>query len=395
MARPVTLFTGQWADLPLTTLVEKTSAWGFDGLELACWGDHFEVDKALESDSYVRQKRDLLEQHKLGCWAISNHLVGQCVCDPIDKRHQRILPPRLWGNGDPEGVRQRAAQEMKDTASAAKLFGVDVVNGFTGSDVWAKLYFFPPTSQADIDEGYADFAARWLPILDHYQQNGIKFALEVHPTEIAYDLVTFARALKALNNHLAFGMNFDPSHLIHQFINPVELINEFPDRVFNVHVKDSRIQLTGRNSILGGHLDFGDNRRGWEAACDFLRDVRTGEHCDRPIPNERREPLAGGRIEPLDEAQDRRFAGHVAEHFGERTARNREHHDVSLAVGRIVERRAHHHEHVVAARAQHLREGAAPGPRAHDDEPHDRFLKSIETGTPSRLNLSRSWFSTQ
>ena len=274
MARPVTLFTGQWADLPLTTLVEKTSAWGFDGLELACWGDHFEVDKALESDSYVRQKRDLLEQHKLGCWAISNHLVGQCVCDPIDKRHQRILPPRLWGNGDPEGVRQRAAQEMKDTASAAKLFGVDVVNGFTGSDVWAKLYFFPPTSQADIDEGYADFAARWLPILDHYQQNGIKFALEVHPTEIAYDLVTFARALKALNNHLAFGMNFDPSHLIHQFINPVELINEFPDRVFNVHVKDSRIQLTGRNSILGGHLDFGDNRRGWDFVSPGHGDVK-------------------------------------------------------------------------------------------------------------------------
>ena len=157
MSRPVTLFTGQWADLPLETLAQKVSEWGFDGLELACWGDHFEVDKALESDSYVRAKRDLLEKYGLGCWSISNHLVGQCVCDPIDARHKSILPPYVWGDGDPEGVRQRAAQEMINTAKAAKLFGVDVVNGFTGSSVWAKLYFFPPTSQKDIDAGYADF----------------------------------------------------------------------------------------------------------------------------------------------------------------------------------------------------------------------------------------------
>lgn len=144
MPRPVTLFTGQWADLPLETLAQKVSSWGFDGLELACWGDHFEVDKALSSDGYVRAKRDLLEKYGLGCWAISNHLVGQCVCDPIDERHSRLLPPRLWGDGDPEGVRQRAAQEIIDTGKAAKLFGVDVVNGFTGSSVWSKLYFFPP-----------------------------------------------------------------------------------------------------------------------------------------------------------------------------------------------------------------------------------------------------------
>jgi sugar phosphate isomerase/epimerase len=274
MPRPVTLFTGQWADLPLATLAQKVSTWGFDGLELACWGDHFEVDKALEQDGYVRQKRDLLEQHGLRCFAISNHLVGQCVCDPIDNRHKAILPPRLWGDGDPEGVRQRAAEEMKNTARAAKLFGVDVVNGFTGSSVWAKLYFFPPTSQADIDAGYQDFADRWLPILDLFNENGIKFGLEVHPTEIAYDIITMERALKAVNNHPAFGINFDPSHLIHQFINPVELINAFPDRIFHAHVKDSRVQLTGRNSILASHLDFGDPRRGWDFVSPGHGDVR-------------------------------------------------------------------------------------------------------------------------
>jgi len=274
MPRPVTLFTGQWADLPLTTLAEKVSQWGFDGLELACWGDHFEVDKALSDDGYVRAKKDLLEQHGLGFWAISNHLVGQCVCDPIDERHSRILPPRLYGDGDPEGVRQRCAQEMIDTGKAAKLFGVDVVNGFTGSSVWSKLYFFPPTSQADIDQGYEDFAQRWTPILDSYHADGIKFALEVHPTEIAYDIITFQRAIDAVNGHPAFGANFDPSHLIHQFVDSAMFIREFGDRIFHAHIKDSRVQLNGRNSILSSHLDFGDHRRGWDFVSPGHGDVQ-------------------------------------------------------------------------------------------------------------------------
>jgi sugar phosphate isomerase/epimerase len=274
MSRPVTLFTGQWADLTLEDLAKKASDWGFDGLELACWGDHFEVNKALESDAYVRNKRDLLAKYNLQCFAISTHLVGQCVCDPIDRRHKDILPSRLWGDGDPEGVRQRAAEEVKNTARAAKLFGVDVVNGFTGSAVWSKLYFFPPTSQADIDEGYVDFANRWKPIMDVFAENGIKWGLEVHPTEIAYDIVTARRALDAIDNHPNFGFNFDPSHFIHQLIDPVFFIEEFADRIFHVHVKDSRVQLNGRNSILSSHLDFGDSRRGWDFVSPGRGDVK-------------------------------------------------------------------------------------------------------------------------
>ena len=275
MSRPITLFTGQWADLTLEELAKKASAWGFDGLELACWGDHFEVDKALEDDAYCRNKWDVLEKYGLKCFAISTHLVGQCICDdPIDGRHKSILPSRLWGDGDPEGVRQRCAEEMKNTARAAAKFGVDVVNGFTGSSVWAKLYFFPPTSQADIDAGYQDFAARWLPILEVFQEEGVRYGLEVHPTEIAYDIITARRALDALDNHPRFGFNFDPSHFIHQFINPVFFVEEFGDRIFHVHVKDSRVQLNGRNSILSSHLDFGDPRRGWDFVSPGRGDVQ-------------------------------------------------------------------------------------------------------------------------
>ena len=264
MPRPVTLFTGQWADLPLATLAEMASSWGYDGLELACWGDHFEVDRALSEDAYLREKHDLLAKHDLRCWAISNHLVGQAVSDPIDNRHRSILPERIWADGSPEGVQSRAAQEMIDTAHAAAKLGVDVVNGFTGSPIWHKLYFFPPTSDQDIDAGYQRFADQWTPILDAYAQTNIKFALEVHPTEIAYDIVTFNRALNALDHHPAFGINFDPSHLLWQGLDPIKLIDAFPDRIFHVHAKDASTTHDGTNSILGGHLAFGDHRRAWD-----------------------------------------------------------------------------------------------------------------------------------
>ncbi len=273
MSRPVTLFTGQWADLPLEELAAKVSAWGFDGLELACWGDHFEIDRALSEDGYVQSRHDILEKHGLKCYAISTHLVGQCVCDPIDARHKTILPDYIWQDGDPEGVRQRAAEDVKNAARAAKLMGVDVVNGFTGSSVWHKLYFFPPTSQAEIDAGYVDFAQRWTPIFDVFAENGIKFGLEVHPTEIAYDIITMQRALAAVDHHPAFGINFDPSHLVHQFVDPVAFLYAFPERIFHAHIKDTKVTLDGRSSILSSHLDFGDPRRGWDFVSPGRGDV--------------------------------------------------------------------------------------------------------------------------
>ena len=210
MPRPVTLFTGQWADLPLFDVAPLAKTMGYDGLELACWGDHFNVQQALSDQNYLPGKRALLASHGLACHAISNHLAGQAVCDLIDGRHREILPAHVWGDGDPEGVRGRAAREMQDTARAAARFGVGVVNGFTGSSIWHSLYAFPPTSQAYWQAGFDDFARRWTPILDTFGEVGVNFALEVHPTEIAFDIASAVRALEAVRHHPRFGFNYDP-----------------------------------------------------------------------------------------------------------------------------------------------------------------------------------------
>jgi sugar phosphate isomerase/epimerase len=264
MARPVTLFTGQWADLPVAEMARKTAEFGYDGMELACWGDHFEVDKALADDNYCRQKRELLERHNLQCLAISNHLVGQAVLDVIDERHKAIVPGYVWGNGDPAGVNKRAAEELMNTARAAQKFGVGIVNGFTGSSIWPFLYSFPPVSEKMIEAGFELLAERFNPILDVFGECGVKFALEVHPTEIAFDLYTAERALKALDYREEFGFNFDPSHLHWQGVDPVEFIRAFPDRIYHVHVKDAITTLNGKTGILASHLNFGDARRGWD-----------------------------------------------------------------------------------------------------------------------------------
>jgi sugar phosphate isomerase/epimerase len=277
MARPVTLFTGQWADLPIEALAARCGAWGFDGLELASWGDHFDVAQALSDPGYVRGRRELLERHGLGCWAISNHLVGQAVCDPIDARHEAVLPPEVWGDGDRAGVQARAAERMKDTARAAAQLGVEVVTGFTGSPIWHLLYSWPPNDFAAIDRGYERFAEQWAPIIDVFEAEGVRFALEVHPTEIAYDFVTTRRALAAIGERRGFGINFDPSHLEHQFLDSAAYVAEFGERIVHVHVKDAKRRLDGRSSILGGHLDFGAEGRGWDFVSPGHGDVDFGE----------------------------------------------------------------------------------------------------------------------
>src|SRR5690625_401779 len=305
MARPVTLFTGQWADMSLETLAQKASSWGYDGLELACWGDHFNVQRALEEDDYCEQRKEILAKHDLKVWSISNHLVGQAVCDPVDERHKEILPDHIWGDGDPEGVRQRAADEMKDTARAASKLGVEVVNGFTGSSIWSKMYSFPPNTPGTIEKGYQDFADRWNPVLDVFDDVGVRFGLEVHPTEIAFDISSARLAVEALDGREAFGFNYDPSHFGYQGVDYVQFILEFKERIYHAHMKDVWwSEERKRAGVFGGHLEFGHEDRNW----DFVSIGRGNIDFDRVIRALNRIGYQGPlSIEWEDSGMDREF----------------------------------------------------------------------------------------
>ena len=329
MPRPVCLFTGQWADLPLEKLCEKAKEFGYDGLELACWGDHFDVQRALKEPNYSAKHWELLGDYGLVSLAISNHLVGQAVCDPIDERHKAILPAHVWGDGKPDGVRQRATVEMTDTIKAARKFFDDapdivqkylkertrrtVVVGFTGSPIWHLLYSFPPVSSALIEDGYAKFAAAWRPILAECERQDVHFALEVHPTEIAFDIVSTRQTLAALGNHPRFGLNFDPSHFGYQGVDYLAFLREFAPRVWNVHVKDVWWAEKGMAAgVFGGHTNFGDDGRFWDfrspgrGRIDFEGILRTLNHTgyNGPLTVEWEDPM-----------MDREFGASEAEHF--------------------------------------------------------------------------------
>ncbi|MFH1616181.1 MAG: sugar phosphate isomerase/epimerase [Planctomycetota bacterium] len=263
MARAVTLFTGQWADMPLETVAEKASQWGYDGLELACWGDHMNVEKAAEDRAYCDKQLSILKKHKLELFAISNHLAGQLVCDPNNDSRSNAFAPAGCAD-DSEKKRQWAINAMKNSAKAAENLGIKTVNGFTGSSIWHLFYSFPPVSKDTIEEGFRYFAELWNPILDVFDKCGVRFALEVHPTEIAFDIITAKRAIEAIDSRKTMGFNFDPSHLHWQMADPVKFLREFSDRIYHVHMKDAALQLDGTSGILASYLDFGHPDRGWD-----------------------------------------------------------------------------------------------------------------------------------
>ena len=261
MGRPVTLFTGQWADLPFEALCKKVSAWGYEGVEIACWGDHMDVRKAATDPAYVEEKKRILKKHNLGCWALGGHLAGQCVGDRYDERINVFAPDAV--KGKPAEIVKWATEEMKFTAQAAKNMGCYVVTGFMGSPIWAFWYSFPPTTEEMVEQGFQTVRERWTPILDEFDKQGVKFALEVHPTEIAFDLYTAERLLKTFARRPTLGFNFDPSHLVWQGVEAHLFVREFADRIYHVHMKDAGVNYDGKAGILGSHLPFGDLRRGW------------------------------------------------------------------------------------------------------------------------------------
>jgi sugar phosphate isomerase/epimerase len=313
MARPITLFSGQWADLGFEDFCKKVSNFGYDGIEIACWGDHMDVKRAATDQAYVADRKAILAKYNLKCWALGAHLAGQCVGDLWDPRLDGFAPADCKGN--PEKIRSWAIQEMKYTAQAAKNMGCYVVTGFMGSPVWKYWYSFPQTSDEMVNDAFKEIVKLWTPILDEFDRVGVRFALEVHPTEIAFDYYTAERLLKEFNYRNTLGFNFDPSHLIWQGITPHLFLRDFKDRIYHVHMKDAAVNRDGRAGILGSHLAFGDNRRGWN--------FRSLGHGDVDFENIIRELNAAGYQGPLsveweDSGMEREFGAKEALAFVKR-----------------------------------------------------------------------------
>jgi sugar phosphate isomerase/epimerase len=264
MPRPVILYSGSFTDVPLADLAPRAAEWGYAGFELVTWGGHFTVADSHDNDEGSAETLATLAGHDLQVPVLAGFRVGQAVCDVIDDRHQSLLPEHVWGDGDPAGVRARATQEMIATVRAAQRLGASVVSGFTGSPLWSFVNGFPGPSSDRVDAGFAEFARAWHPILDVCGECGIRFALEVHPGQIAFDYYSAERTLEALDHRPEFGFTVDPAHLHWQGVDPAAFVRKFGERVYHVHMKDIFLRLDGRGGILNSYLPYGDPRRGWE-----------------------------------------------------------------------------------------------------------------------------------
>jgi sugar phosphate isomerase/epimerase len=263
MPRPVILFSGQWADLSLEDLASQAAEWGYQGLELCCWGDHFEVQRAAGEEEYVPSRLELLRRLELDAYVLSCHRVSQVIADRIDDRHRNLVPDYVWGDGTSDGVRERATEEMINTIRGAQALGVGVVSGFTGSPIWSYVVGYPSPNRDIVEEGVREVVRRWSPILDVCAECGIRYAFEVHPGQIAFDYYSAEMLLDALGGREEFGFTFDPAHFHWQGIDPVAFVRRFGDRIYHVHVKDIALTLDGRSGLLGSYLPHDDPRRGW------------------------------------------------------------------------------------------------------------------------------------
>lgn len=264
MSRPILLFSGPFADVSLEALASKAADWGYQGFELCAWGDHLEVQRGLSDEGYTPARLELLARHDLHAPVVAAHKVGHTVSDRIDTRHQSLVPDYVWGDGDPAGVQQRAAEEMVATFRLAEKLGASVVSGFTGSPVWSYVAGYPAPKPGVIADALKQFADQWHPILDAARECGVRFAAEVHPGQLAFDLYSAEAVLDALSGREEFGFTFDPSHFLWQGVDPVAFLRRFPDRVYHVHVKDASLTLDGRSGVLAGYWPSGDSRRGWQ-----------------------------------------------------------------------------------------------------------------------------------
>lgn len=233
------IFTVLFNEKPLEEVLKYASGLGYEMVELAAWNgsSHLDVEKVLKDDSYANDLKKLVKKHGMSISGLSNHLEGQLVLGPHDETTDGWSPAK-----DAKGKIKYGIDRMKKTAQAAAKLGVGVVNGFIGSAVWGRWYIFPPDNEKLYEKAWEDFANRWGEILDTFKKEGVKFALEVHPTEMAYNIETTEQALKAIDNRKEFGFNFDPSHMVWQMIDPVIFIKKFGKRIYHAHAKDSELQ---------------------------------------------------------------------------------------------------------------------------------------------------------
>ncbi len=253
------LFLGQFADdkPPFDTL-PGIAAWakdcGFEAVQLPTWDKRFiDIERAAESRTYAQEVTGQAKEAGLVVCDSASHLQGQlCAVNPAyDTLMDGLCPEHVRGN--PKRRQEWAVQQVKGCATASKNMGLTEHATFSGALVWPFCYPFPQRPDGLVEEGFAELARIWTPILDHFDEEGVDLCFELHPMEDLFDGETFEMFLAAVGNHPRCRINYDPSHFIKQGLDYLEFIDFYHARIKMFHVKDAEFNPSGKQGFYSGY----------------------------------------------------------------------------------------------------------------------------------------------
>lgn len=249
-------------DAPFNSL-ESICKWaksiGFEGVQIPTWDPRLiDLQKAAESKTYADEIKGIVNACGLEITELSTHLQGQLVAvnPAFDTLFDSFAPANLKGNY--KARTEWAVQQLKYGATASKNLGLTAHPTFSGSLLWHTWHPWPQRPAGLVDDGFKELARRWLPILNHFDEEGVDVCYEVHPGEDLFDGITYEMFLEKVDHHPRACLLYDPSHFVLQCLDYIEYIDLYHERIKAFHVKDAEFNPTGRQGTFGGYQGWAD-----------------------------------------------------------------------------------------------------------------------------------------
>ncbi len=259
MIKGPALFLAQFAgdDAPFNSL-ENITKWaaglGYKGVQIPTFDARlFDLDKAADSDTYCDEIKGICADAGVQITELSTHLQGQLVAvnPAYDAAFDAFAPAAVHGN--PKARQEWAVDQVKKAAVASRRLGLDTTVSFTGSLAFPFLYPWPQRPAGLVEEAFAELARRWMPIFDHYEENGVDIGFEIHPGEDVFDGASWEMFLDACKGHTRCRINYDPSHFLLQCMDYLQFIDIYHERICAFHVKDAEFNPDGRQGVYSGY----------------------------------------------------------------------------------------------------------------------------------------------
>jgi sugar phosphate isomerase/epimerase len=241
----------------IDAMAEWAARLGFVGVQVPIGNENFiDVALAAQSQTYCDELVGRVAAHGVQITELSTHLEGQLVAvhPAYDEMFDGFAAPQVRGN--PEKRRHWAVEQVKLAAKASRRLGLTEHATFSGSLLWPYMYPWAPLPAGLVEEGFAELAKRWRPILDVYAEEGVNVCYEIHPGEDLHDGVTFERFLDAVDQHASANILYDPSHFALQQMDYLSFIDHYHERIKMFHVKDAELKPNGRSGVYGGFQDW-------------------------------------------------------------------------------------------------------------------------------------------